>query len=366
MYYKASGLLLLVLLLSCNETVNTNAGTEVSISEIDMSIERFFNEIKDDISFIQLETNDDCLLGQTSSIIMHDNYVFIIDQHTKKRVLMFDNQGRFIRSFGKIGKGPDEHLELFDFQIIDDQLVLLVGKGKPFLYYYDIDKLAPVYSTTLPNNLFAYSFKSLTKDRYLFYTGGASKVENKRYELVIANMRDKTVEGILEYKTEMPPATVRSIYENFKDGGCYYSDINRGTISSVNTEGQISGYLSVIECKEQRGIKSVGDFMSYRQSGSGLILISKMANSINDMYFQSVIQLMGQVKYRHVFCKLDNNKYKVYDDTSTPGSSINAPFFYSEFFYCLVTPKFAMKLFPNEPFKIEDNPILLKIPIKCL
>ena len=61
-----------------------------------------FDSLIDDISYIKLETNSDCLIGNIHQILCSKDYIFIMDVFVANAVYCFDKQGRFIRRIGKI------------------------------------------------------------------------------------------------------------------------------------------------------------------------------------------------------------------------------------------------------------------------
>lgn len=68
-----------------------------------------FDSLIDDISFIKLETNDDCVIGDIHQVLCTDNYIFILDFFSTNAVYCFDKQGNYIRQIGKKGQDPGEY-----------------------------------------------------------------------------------------------------------------------------------------------------------------------------------------------------------------------------------------------------------------
>jgi hypothetical protein len=72
------------------------------------------NIIEDNIDkcrFIKLETTDDCLIAAILKMEFDDEKIFIKDSNDK--LFVFDNEGMYLQSIGKIGPGPDELLNIF-------------------------------------------------------------------------------------------------------------------------------------------------------------------------------------------------------------------------------------------------------------
>ena len=106
-----------------NESVIKNDSIEniLITGEFDNTIA--YDSIFEEIDIVPLETNKKCLIEMVRKIIVHKNYLYI--QNNKRNILVFNQNGNFIRSIGKKGKGPGEILSLRDFEIIDNTLLIL-------------------------------------------------------------------------------------------------------------------------------------------------------------------------------------------------------------------------------------------------
>ena len=72
-------------------------------------------EVINSISFIRLETTDDCLLDEVEEVRCHKGLFYILDQ--KENLFVFDRTGKFIRKIGNRGPGPEEYVEVTCFYI---------------------------------------------------------------------------------------------------------------------------------------------------------------------------------------------------------------------------------------------------------
>lgn len=99
----------------------------------------FLSEIASDLQFIKLETKPDCLIGSISSISrIGENY--LITSEAGKTLYVFNNQGRYICSIGRLGKGPGEFLEIYGLSI--DPLtnhIYVLDNGQVKLIEYNQD-----------------------------------------------------------------------------------------------------------------------------------------------------------------------------------------------------------------------------------
>ena len=74
------------------------------------TLESFVSEV----TFVPLETKDDCLIGGTiAQAKVHKNLIYI--NSDGKQLLVFDLNGKFLREIGKRGQGPGEFINVRDF-----------------------------------------------------------------------------------------------------------------------------------------------------------------------------------------------------------------------------------------------------------
>ncbi len=75
------------------------------------------NQLFSNFDFISLETTDEAIIGNISKLIFNDDNIFILDNSQAKKIFIFNTNGKFIRTIGKIGKGPGEYTNIEDFTI---------------------------------------------------------------------------------------------------------------------------------------------------------------------------------------------------------------------------------------------------------
>lgn len=67
-----------------------------------------FSSFVDSISYIPLETREDCLIGKIEDIILSDSILFVLNEE-QNTIFQFDRQGKFLRKIAKAGNGPGEY-----------------------------------------------------------------------------------------------------------------------------------------------------------------------------------------------------------------------------------------------------------------
>ena len=66
------------------------------------------------ISYIPLETKDECLIGCIDEIIVTDDFYYIVDETKACSVLCFDISGKFICKLGSRGPASGEYMQITD------------------------------------------------------------------------------------------------------------------------------------------------------------------------------------------------------------------------------------------------------------
>jgi hypothetical protein len=143
---QQKGIFLLVIVIPVFFTLCKNRAKErietvptLSISDKNLSRNIKLSELYKDYNYIPLETNDDCLIGQPTKIIIHENKVYILDPQHAKALFVFASDGRFIRKFSKTGRGPGEYISLEDFCIEPGTNNIVILDDNIFLKYFRED-----------------------------------------------------------------------------------------------------------------------------------------------------------------------------------------------------------------------------------
>ncbi len=114
------------------------------------------------VIFIPLETIEESYIQYIEQVWMNDT-VILID--TGGKVLMFRQDGKYIRQIGKQGRGPGEYLSIFHFDVIRDTIYISSSGRRGFLRYklngafcdeITLDYQPAYFSTTADQKLACY------------------------------------------------------------------------------------------------------------------------------------------------------------------------------------------------------------------
>lgn len=92
---------------------------------VDIKLSHLFKDVR----IVPLETKEECMI-QNVTLTLRGKYILLSTQYNfpnPARLYLFDDQGKFLREFGKPGRGPDEHSAYLAYGIrfIDDHQFLI-------------------------------------------------------------------------------------------------------------------------------------------------------------------------------------------------------------------------------------------------
>lgn len=126
-----------------------------------------------DFRLIGLETNDDCLVGRNTKIIKQDSLFFI---RSNNELLVFNNDGKYLKKLSSCGAGPEEYANIRDFEILDDHNEIWICDDNRSISRYDLG---------------SFDFKGK-----LTYDFGLFSIKYLGDDLIVANTSDE--EGIFK------------------------------------------------------------------------------------------------------------------------------------------------------------------------
>ena len=155
----------------------------------------FISEFVDSIRFIQLQTTKESLIGGISKLISVDKYFFILDFDIGKNVLIFSDDGSFIKKINT-GQGPQEIFRPQDIAVDEDQQHLIVYH-RTGLSFYDYrgdfvkKELVPFYFNNFRVLSDGYLFIS-NPQIYNIHLRGVSEMQvfitDKKFRIISAGL----------------------------------------------------------------------------------------------------------------------------------------------------------------------------------
>lgn len=124
-----------ILLLSCSSGVSNDEVPVVLINTTDDSLLNFFSER---IFSKQMQSPINTIIGKMGKCIVSDSLLFIHDKQNERICIFSIVNGNAIGSISRLGRGPQEYLNITDFDIKDSKVFILSSMEKNIIEY-DID-----------------------------------------------------------------------------------------------------------------------------------------------------------------------------------------------------------------------------------
>jgi len=98
-----------------------------------------YSSVFKNVKTIILENNEDALIGRVHELQVFDGCIYILDKTIARSLLVFDENGRFIRKIGRMGRGPGEYFLLDDFTLDTENGVVFLLDFSCIIHKYRLD-----------------------------------------------------------------------------------------------------------------------------------------------------------------------------------------------------------------------------------
>ena len=210
-----------------------------------------YDELIDSISFVRLQTTDNCLIANINRLYFTEDKIIVVDYFKMEMIYVFDRQGRFLYTLSRQGGAPYEYTTLDYAALTPDQKhVVAVDMGQK-LKYYRLDKEHVMRTgsfldktVTLSNTFYTVEF--LTDDIIAGYCSGGniwSPHSSDRHLLMLSTLSNKILySGYKSYYSKnfnfTTDAPIRKCGNKL-----YFNPIFSDTIYTVSREGLEACYV---------------------------------------------------------------------------------------------------------------------------
>ena len=210
-----------------------------------------FGQHLDKMIVVPLSDNgmDDYMFSGFDKVICKNNNIYILDQLNRK-IVIFNHAGNPIMSFSRRGRGPEEYLQITDFDVSEDGSILILDGQKDILIKYDKEGR---FVNATPLLWQVNALKYLRGDRILLNIAPWDKTRDSKGSLIVANSDIKEL-----YRLKLDNSNKDSNYalpaQIFNECGkdvLYHEPID-DLIYEITADGQLSKAYHV-----DLGIKAV-------------------------------------------------------------------------------------------------------------
>ncbi|GHT71261.1 hypothetical protein AGMMS50239_40330 [Bacteroidia bacterium] len=105
-----------------------------------------------------METNENCLIGNINKVIYHNGRYFLLDQ-IQACIFIFSEEGKHLSTIHKVGTGPNEYVNITDFDVDgSDNVYVGSGNSRKIIKY-----LFPAYNEAVERS-FPHAFLEFAVD----------------------------------------------------------------------------------------------------------------------------------------------------------------------------------------------------------
>ncbi|MDP3397571.1 MAG: 6-bladed beta-propeller [Bacteroidales bacterium] len=95
------------------------------------------SEIASDIKYVRLETNAESVIGNVWNVKLSKGKIYVSDN--KYTISIFSEDGKFIKKFSRVGRGPEEYVDISTFQVNDTDGGIEIMDRSGRIIRYDSD-----------------------------------------------------------------------------------------------------------------------------------------------------------------------------------------------------------------------------------
>ena len=269
-------------------------------------------ELVKDATLIPLETTDDCLLGDLEKIYESDGRLYILDMN-RTTVFVFDISGKFLYKIERRGQGPEEYLEVSDFDVMDGVIYVLSRVNKRILAYDKNGKCVKI----IPLKAW-YDNLAVEKERVILY---ANRGNELMYDVAVINHEGEVLGQYLPYQKQSSyrMGQCGSPISKMDDGEYLFTFYFSGKVASLKDEKCDYQYRFSFDVKdripeeEMEGMMYdvIIDQLRYKDSFKNFKGISKDRDGNLMMVLSAFLDGKG---LRDALCKADlqHGTYKLY------------------------------------------------------
>lgn len=294
--------ILLIVISACNNNTEQEKGVKI-ITACEDSNDKLLS-IDYDISFVQLETSDECLLGYIRNFEFTKEYIYVLDRNT---FYIFSCKGKFIKKV-KRGKGPGELTRALNFSVDEKFKEIYIIEMGNIMHIYDLNAN---YKRTIKFNGSYTDVIRPDNDNFILYTSLFARFGVK-YLISVYNIKKERIvkKFITNEKLPMKNLTILD-YNNFyinSTDEIYFTACNSRTIYKYENDSMKPAY-SIDFNKFEPPVSFIESFNKVRDFRKAAFKENYVGFLFNGYIFDDFLLVGFKTKnYNCGICFNDDNK----------------------------------------------------------
>lgn len=208
--------LLLFLFISCNTGDNKTAFVTVDFSgNSSLSASDLLS-----VSYIKLETSDNCILGTINQCAEAGGYYILLDNTMARSLYVFNLDGSFVQQIGKKGNGPGEYISPFDFSVNErDNTISVIDIEQQKMIVFSLNDFHFLSEKRLP--FYSDNMEQLPDGEYAWYNKMSSDASNSHIFITDRNLQIKKSFLPIDFDSGYSLGTNRKLFKQGNDVSAY-------------------------------------------------------------------------------------------------------------------------------------------------
>jgi hypothetical protein len=239
----------IIFLFGCEKRINTNEIIGYDITDgIEKDEHIFLSSIAEEISYIPLETNSECLITRIGGIVFTDHYILVSDD--LNQLFLFNHEGKFLRQIGKKGHGPFEYVHTSDALFSENGEEIFLFDGATLKLIKFNSSTGKGIKEVRINRFVPRNFKLLNDTILAFYCSAASfPFFGSYYHVFLMNTNLEIIDSLFhspELLTEDLGLRNWGLTGSYKrDDKLFFWDSDSDTIYSLDQERRLAGIFEL-------------------------------------------------------------------------------------------------------------------------
>lgn len=229
-------------LISCRNYSDNENIRVINVGDINKTDKIVLEDVSS-VDFIQLQMQDTInYIGAIKKIIYNDSCYCISDG---KKIIFYNNEGKYKFTFDKLGRSGEEYLQIYDFEINNEEIYILDKNLSKILTYNMDDDLT--YKSSLKLDFYPKSLKIIS-DSFMVINAENNIIDDEiKMKFHVFDMNENKIINSFYplniYKGKYLKYLWNSNFTNHNDSLFYYEP-NDNTILFLNEKGY-SNYLKI-------------------------------------------------------------------------------------------------------------------------
>lgn len=199
--------------------------------------ERFqFENYVDEVKYIKLENIPESMFAYANKLIFQGDKIYILDRTGAHHVYVFSREGDFIAQIGEIGKGPQEYLQLRDFDVDSEGHIYLYDRQTMKMIVYDANHSFLKKEAT--EDIRADGFKKLENGNFVFSISKESPESTLNdFHLLLTDENYKTLKEMLPMDPDFLDNYLAMDIVQSNSSNVYYNKPVDGRVYLLSNDG---------------------------------------------------------------------------------------------------------------------------------